>query len=42
MDEIFANDWVDEDECEDDEYPDGDWVTGCDSIASHCESYPYN
>jgi hypothetical protein len=19
-----------------------DWIPGCDSIASHCESYPYN
>jgi hypothetical protein len=19
-----------------------DWIPGCDSVASHCESYPYN
>jgi hypothetical protein len=23
-------------------YDGPDWIPGCDSIANHCESYPYN
>ena len=29
-----------EDDCDD--FWEPDWVTGCDSVANHCESYPYN
>ena len=25
-----------------DDYGDDDWIVGCDSIADHCEAYPYN
>jgi hypothetical protein len=29
--------------CDEDDCYDGpDWIPGCDSIANHCESYPYN
>ena len=35
---------ADDDDCDDcDDCDDGpDWIPGCDSIANHCESYPYN
>ena len=29
---------ADDDDCDDGP----DWIPGCDSIANHCESYPYN
>jgi hypothetical protein len=31
-----------DDDCDDDCYDGPDWIPGCDSIANHCESYPYN
>jgi hypothetical protein len=38
-------DYLAEVDCDDDGDDDDygpDWIPGCDSIANHCESYPYN
>jgi len=31
-----------DDDCDDDCDDGPDWIPGCDSIANHCETYPYN
>jgi hypothetical protein len=35
-------DYLAEVDCGDDCDDGPDWIPGCDSIANHCESYPYN
>ena len=36
-------DYLADDDCDDCDDCDGpDWIPGCDSIANHCETYPYN